>query len=78
MTFANQTPLPTSREKSDPELSRILGYADFTVRSWGLEGKAKRNPHFVVYQLCALLDEKWINQGKVPGQRHLISEMLTG
>lgn len=60
-----------------PELSRLLGYADFTVRSWGLEGKAKRNPHFVVYQLCALLDEKWTNQGKVPGERYLISEMLT-
>jgi hypothetical protein len=47
------------------ELALVLGYqGDYTVRSWGTNGRHKRNPQNVVYVACRLLDEKWSTQGK--------------
>jgi hypothetical protein len=48
------------------DLALVLGYeGDYTVRSWNMNGRHKRNPQKVVYVACRLLDEKWSTQGKL-------------
>lgn len=49
------------------QLADQLGYdCDWTVRSWFFTGKYHRNPHPVISVTCALLDEKWLRDGKIP------------
>lgn len=47
------------------ELAAVLKYnSDFTAKSWGLHGKAHREPPGVVHLACGLLNEKWTREGK--------------
>jgi hypothetical protein len=42
------------------QLAAALGYeSDYSVRSWAMQGKKKRNPPGVVTICCKLLDAEW-------------------
>jgi hypothetical protein len=48
-----------------PELAVVLGYkSEYTVRSWNMPGKHRRNPPETVFICCQLLDEKWEKETK--------------